>query len=346
MNTHKPLAMSLQIPIKHGGNLREAAKKYQIPLTNWIDLSTGINPNGWQPPEIPAYVWQRLPEEEDGLQQAAQQYYGVTSLLAIAGSQAAIQALPYCRSQSKVGIISPAYAEYNYCWHNAGHEVIEIDADHIEAHISELDVLIVINPNNPDTHFHSLPTLRRWQQQLMQVGGWLIVDEAFMDSTPEHSLLQYDMSTMPNLIVLRSLGKFFGLAGLRLGFMVANPTILAQLQHSLGTWPISNPSRYLGKKALLDTVWQQQTRLNLKQKSQQLQQLLQQHLHQYSDQTIVCTSLFCYIKSHNASLLHTQLAQYGIWIRYFAKPQAVRIGLPQSEQQFRRLLSALKQVSD
>jgi cobalamin biosynthetic protein CobC len=200
----------------------------------------------------------------------------------------------------------------------------------------------VINPNNPNTHLYSLPTLHRWQQQLMQVGGWLIVDEAFMDSTPEHSLLQYDMSTMPNLIVLRSLGKFFGLAGLRLGFIVANPTILAQLQHLLGTWPISNPSRYLGKKALLDTVWQQQTRLNLKQKSQQLQQLLQQRLHQYSDKPIFCTSLFCYIKSRDALLLHTQLAQYGIWIRYFAKPEAVRIGLPQNEQQFYRLLNAIK----
>jgi histidinol-phosphate/aromatic aminotransferase/cobyric acid decarboxylase-like protein len=98
----------------------------------------------------------------------------------------------------------------------------------------------------------------------------------------------------------------------------------------------------LGKKALLDTVWQQQTRLNLKQKSQQLQQLLQQQLHQYSDQTIFCTSLFCYIKGHNAQLLHTQLAQSGIWIRYFAKPEAVRIGLPQNKQQFYRLLSAIK----
>ena len=208
-------------PIKHGGNLREAAQRYQIPLRDWIDLSTGINPNGWQPPPVPAHVWQRLPEENDGLLEAARTYYGQPHLLALAGSQAAIQSLPYCRAPARVGIVSPAYAEYEYCWRKAGHAVIMLGRDEVAAYLDSLDVLIVINPNNPDTYLHRCETLLAWQQQLARRGGWLIVDEAFMDSTPEDSLLQNDLEPCPNLIVLRSLGKFFGLAGLRLGFLIA-----------------------------------------------------------------------------------------------------------------------------
>jgi len=317
--------------IKHGGNLREAAQYYQIPLADWIDLSTGINPNGWQPPEIPAYVWQRLPEENDGLLEAAQAYYGTQHLLAMAGSQAAIQSLPYCRTRSRVGIVSPAYAEYDYCWRKAGHEVIAIKRNEVERYLKDLDVLIVINPNNPDTYLHRCETLLGWQQQLAQRGGWLIVDEAFMDSTPEHSLLRYNVDHFPNLIVLRSLGKFFGLAGLRLGFLVAQPIILKQVEQLQGTWPISHPSRWLGKKALLDTQWQTDTRQQLAIHSQQLQQQLQQRL----SRSIPCTHLFCYLIMQNqeAKQLQKELAKQGIWIRYFAQPQALRIGLPKNPQQ-------------
>jgi len=318
-------------PIKHGGNLREAAQRFQIPLANWIDLSTGINPNGWQPPAIPAHVWQRLPEENDGLLEAAQAYYGTKHLLAIAGSQAAIQSLPYCRPHSRVGIVSPAYAEYDYCWRKAGHEVIAIGRNEVAQHIDILDVLVVINPNNPDTYLHSCETLLAWQQQLAQRGGWLIVDEAFMDSTPEQSLLRFNLDNLPNLIVLRSLGKFFGLAGLRLGFLVAQPAILKQVEQLQGTWPISHPSRWLGKKALLDTQWQVSTRKQLIEQSQQLQQQLQQGL----SYAIPCTHLFCYlsIQNQDAKHLHYRLAQQGIWLRYFSQPQAVRIGLPKNQQQ-------------
>ena len=308
--------------IKHGGNLREATQHYQIPLKNWLDLSTGINPNGWQPPHIPAHIWQRLPEENDGLLEAARAYYGTPHLLALAGSQAAIQSLPYCRSHARVGIVAPAYAEYDYCWRKAGHEVIAIGRDEVTQHLDSLDVLIVINPNNPDTYLHACETLLRWQQQLAQRGGWLIVDEAFMDSTPEQSLLQYGLENYPNLIVLRSLGKFFGLAGLRLGFIAAQPKILKQVKQLQGTWPISHPSRWLGKKALLDTQWQAHTRQQLPKNSQQLHQVL----NCISDE-IYCTNLFCYFRSSQAEALKIHCAQQGIWLRSFVQPHALRIGL-------------------
>ena len=158
-------------------------------------------------------MWQRLPEENDGLIEAAQHYYGVDKLLAVAGSQVAIESLPYCRQKTCVGIISPAYAEYRYCWQRAGHIVQAISRDDVEQHIDHLDMLIVINPNNPDTYCQPAETLISWHHQLQNRGGWFIVDEALMDTTPAHSLFHYDLSNLPNLIVLRSLGKFFGLVG-------------------------------------------------------------------------------------------------------------------------------------
>jgi cobalamin biosynthetic protein CobC len=176
-----------------------------------------------------------------------------------------------------------------------------------------------------------------WQQQLAPRGGWLIVDEAFMDSTPEQSLLQFDLDNFPNLIVLRSLGKFFGLAGLRLGFITAQPAILKQIEQLQGTWPISHPSRWLGKKALLDTQWQARTRQQLQKNSQQLQQVLIPCI----DDKIYCTTLFCYLMTSQAESLQIHCAQYGIWLRYFAQPQAVRIGLSKDLEEMGRIHEAL-----
>ncbi|NOQ13453.1 MAG: threonine-phosphate decarboxylase, partial [Methyloprofundus sp.] len=108
--------------LKHGGRLLEAAQQYQIPISEWLDLSTGINPNGYPIPDIPHSIWQRLPEEQDGLISAAEQYYQCQSILAVAGSQAALQSLPLLRSVGITGIVMPSYAEHAYAWKKAGHK--------------------------------------------------------------------------------------------------------------------------------------------------------------------------------------------------------------------------------
>ena len=327
--------------IKHGGNLREAAVQYDIPLKSWIDLSTGINPNGWLPPKIPSNVWLRLPEEEDGLLKAAQNYYGVKNILPVAGSQAAIQSLPKCRPASHVGIVSPCYAEYEYCWRQAGHTVKAIHRGDVDKYLHELDVLVVINPNNPDAYLHANSTLKRWQKQLEKQAGWLIVDEAFMDSSPENSLLQYDLDMMPNLIILRSLGKFFGLAGVRLGFVVANPAILNQIKLDQGSWSISHPARWIGKKALQDQAWQKHTRKELEPKAIRLRQVLSI----LNVKSVNNTSLFCYFELEDAKVLQAYLAKNGVWVRYFELPKAIRIGLPKTTKDLSLLESLLERFT-
>ena len=314
--------------LEHGGHLIDAAKKYNIALETWIDLSTGINPNGWPVPAIPADCWQRLPESSDGLLNAARQYYHCQSILAVAGSQAAIQTLPLLRQHSKVGVLAPAYAEHAYSWQKAGHRVIELTAQSIDTELSALDVLILINPNNPSGQRFSKSQLLSWHKQLAEHDGWLIVDEAFIDTSPAYSLSNH--SPAKGLIILRSIGKFFGLAGIRCGFVITTDDILNQLNEMLGPWTISHPSRYIATAALQDKDWQNKTRVELKQQATRLASLLDKA----GLKVTAKTDLFVWINTLNAEQIHHDLAKKGILTRLFTQPLSLRFGLPKNEWQW------------
>lgn len=325
--------------LEHGGNLFAASQKHKIKQEDWLDLSTGINPNGWPVPEsLPAKIWSHLPIENDGLLAAAHAYYDCDDLLAVAGSQAAIQALPRLRKYSCVGILAPAYAEHSHAWRQAGHRVIELDSSAIDAALPELDVLVIINPNNPTGQLFSPSQLLRWHRQLAQHDGWLIVDEAFMDCTPDYSLI--DKPTQQGLIILRSIGKFFGLAGLRVGFVFATPNLLGQLAELLGPWPVAQVSRYLTKLALSDIKWQQQQRQILPKSSQRLNSLLIR----YNLLPTGSCALYQWVCTNHAEKWHEQLAQQGIFTRLFTAPSSLRFGLPSNEQEWQQLTQALEKI--
>lgn len=321
--------------LEHGGRLRQAAKRYGIPLSAWLDLSTGINPNGWPVPSIPVDCWQRLPEDDDGLIPAASAYYQNTSLLPVAGTQAAIQSLPFLRPFSRVGVLNPAYAEHAVSWQKAGHQVRVVNLDLIEAEVSNLDVLILINPNNPTGKLWSQTQLLTLHDSLSRRGGWLIVDEAFMDGNRINSLSA--LPVRPGLIVLRSIGKFFGLAGIRCGFVIAAHPLLNELAEQLGPWPISHPGRYIATKALIDYNWQQHTAMTLAQQSLRLSNLLTQNGWQLQGGC----NLFQWSKIDNAEILHDLLAAQGILTRLFRSPPSLRVGLPKNESGWQQLTNAL-----
>ena len=326
--------------LEHGGKLRHAARQYNIPLENWLDLSTGINPNGWSVPMIPAEAWVRLPEDEDDLIQAAKSYYGASNILPVAGSQAAIQALPLLRKKSRVAILSPAYAEHAYAWKNAQHELIPLAFEAIGAAINTdaFDVLLLVNPNNPTGQQFSTETLLAFHKKLSAHGGWLIIDEAFIDSIPENSLAP--LTNQQGLIVLRSLGKFFGLAGARVGFVLAEYKLLEALKDKLGPWAISGPARFIASQALQDRTWQEMMRLQLSRNGQRLQKLLSRH-----DLTPTGgTMLFQWLRSDRALMIHEQLAQQGILTRLFDHPHSIRFGLPGNESDWKRLDTALSML--
>ena len=321
--------------LEHGGRLRRAAQEYGIALEHWLDLSTGVAPYTLVWPEIPAQAWMRLPELEDGLEAAACDYYGVSQLLPVAGSQAAIQALPRLRSGAKVGILAPAYAEHAAAWRRQGHAVEELSGDSLQQSLERLDVLLLINPNNPSGQGFSPEQILAWHARLAARGGWLIVDEAFIDCTPQQSLAA--QAHLPGLIVLRSFGKFFGLAGARLGFVMASAQLLAELQQLLGPWTINGPSRWLATRLLWDAEGQQLQRQRLLADGQRLADLLSQR---GLTPTGGC-ALFQWIVTERASQLHQFLASRGLLTRLFAQPPSIRFGLPADESGWQRLEQAL-----
>lgn len=327
---------------EHGGRLRAAAQKWGIPLERWLDLSTGINPQGWPVPAIPEEVWRRLPEPDDGLAFCIRQWAGApdsAACIPVAGSQAAIMALPRLRSPCRVGVPSPGYEEHGHCWVSAGHQVSCIASEQLvsddENWLDELDVLVLINPNNPTGQVIAPHRLLSWHDRLQRRGGWLIVDEAFMDPTPEYSV---GFATgLPGLVVMRSLGKFFGLAGLRAGAVSGDPDIIGSLGAVLGPWSVSGPARFIMSQALADHQWRAATAERLHSESQRLSECLSRH----GLDGATGTALFRYVRHSRAGEIAAALARQGILVREFAKPTALRFGLPGSEPQWARFDQAL-----
>ena len=314
--------------LEHGGKLAAAAREYGIPLDKWVDLSTGIHPIGYPVPPVPPDAWRRLPEEEDGLDETAAAYYGSPHLLPCAGSQAAIQALPTLRAPCRVGILAPTYVEHAQAWRKAGHEVTELTE---YAPALALDVLLLVNPNNPTGRLIAPETLLEWHAQIAARGGWLVVDEAFMDATPEHSLAT--QAGLPGLVILRSLGKFFGLAGIRAGFVLAWPSLLAALREKLGPWHVPAPTRHVAHQALADRDWQAAQRLWLVEQSAKLADLLTRH----DLPPAGGTALFQWVSTPQAAELHQHLARLGVLTRLFAQPSSLRFGLPGDERGWAKL---------
>lgn len=321
--------------LEHGGRLLQAVRRYGLPREHWLDLSTGINPLAWQGPAIPVSSWNRLPEDEDGLTEAAQVYYGAPQVLPVCGSQAAIQTLPKLRGLSRVGVPVLGYNEHGHRWKVTGHEVVPLAAQEFAAAADELDVLIVSNPNNPTGERFTPAELLEWHGRLAARGGWLVVDEAFADCMPESSVARF--TDREGLIVLRSLGKFFGLAGARVGFVLAQAGLLSRLTAVLGPWSLSGPSRWVARHALSDRLWQETTRESLRAASQRLKGLLSS----YGLAPQGGCELFQWVRMGDVLTIHETLARVGILTRYFASVPSVRFGLPGAVEEWGRLEAAL-----
>lgn len=324
--------------LEHGGRLGAAAARYRIPAQDWLDLSTGINPQGWPVPPLPRALWTRLPEDDDGLAECACHYYGARHILPVAGSQAAIQALPWLRGKSQVGIVAPGYGEHARAWQRAGHTIDAIAPDDLEPAVPALDVLVVMQPNNPTGHVWRPDTLLAWHTALARRGGWLVVDEAFVDATPGWSVAPY--GDRRGLIVLRSLGKFFGLGGARVGFAIAEEPLLARLAEALGPWSVAGPSRHLAMLALRDEDWQIQARTRLPATARRLAVLLARH----GLAPEGGCALFQWLRHRHARAIHEGLAGAGILTRRFDDPASLRFGLPGAEADWPRLDAQLGRV--
>jgi cobalamin biosynthetic protein CobC len=279
-----------------------------------------------------------LPEDDDGLEAVARDYYGTASVLPVAGSQAAIQTLPHLIAPRRVAMIRPSYAEHARAWSDAGHGIVSVAPNELDRAAADVDALLLVNPNNPTGTRFSQEQLLRWHEALTANNGWLIVDEAFMDATPEQSLTP--LCSQRGLVVLCSLGKFFGLAGARVGFVFAEEKLLQRMKTRLGPWTIPTASRHIASLALSDRRWQKAARERLMSASAQLAGLLQRR----GFTPAGGCGLFQWVPHPRAAHLYDRLARCGILTRYFDDPPGLRIGLPKTDADWSRLESALAEI--
>lgn len=323
--------------LEHGGRLRAAAQQHGIPLADWVDLSTGINPEVYPVPPIDPVCWNRLPEDDDGLEAAAAAYYGNHRLLVLPGSQAAIQALPALFQKAAIACVTPVYEEHPHAWERGGHKLRRLPTLTRLMAAATPNVLLC-NPNNPTGQTVPRAELLEAAEKLRQRGGWLIVDEAFADAEPENAIVTLAGSEQaPNLLVLRSLGKFFGLAGARVGCLFGNAEKLDRLRELLGPWPVSHPSRAVARHALEDFAWQASAREKLVASSTRLAEMLAP-LGEVSR-----TALFCTINTPQFAPLYDHFARRAILMRRFDQHGLLRVGLPGTENEWQRLAVALEE---
>ncbi|MFJ2992786.1 threonine-phosphate decarboxylase CobD [Pandoraea sp. NPDC087047] len=338
------MSMSAIVP-RHGGNLGEAILRYRRAREDWLDLSTGINPNGYPVPMPPASAWRDLPDAFDGLRDVAARYYDVPvgSVVPCAGSQAVIRALPALLRPGRVAVASLTYSEYAPAFVQAGHTLVPWPGP--EADVPDVDYLVWVNPDNPTTRCVSRETLSRWQGVLARRDGMLIVDEAFADVSPHESMTP--QVGEDGLVVLRSVGKFFGLAGIRAGFALCPQGLAERLDARLGSWTVSGPARFAVRAALCDTAWQSAARERLLREGERLLALLRSH-----GWPALGTPLFAWTPHARAAQWHEALAAQGVWTRLFdARPvtltgltttlPSLRLGLPSNEAEWQRLQAAL-----
>ncbi|CCD85309.1 Putative threonine-phosphate decarboxylase [Bradyrhizobium sp. ORS 285] len=324
--------------IAHGGDLDAISRRYPDAPHPWIDLSTGINPVPYPPPELAPTSWARLPSksEERALLAAAAARYGVPdreTIVAAPGTQALLQVLPRLRPRSRVAVLAPTYEEHALCWRRGGHRV-EL-ADDLNA-LAGADVAVIVNPNNPTGRLQPRDALVRLASTLRRRDGLMIVDEAFVDLYPPEASLAADLP--PATIVLRSFGKVYGLAGIRLGFAISSDDMIRQIRDELGPWAVSGPALAAGTAALADEAWLHQTRARLAKDCVRIDALLSQA----GCMAIGGTPLFRLVASAKASNIAERLARHAIHVRRFpAQPSWLRFGLPGDEAQWQRLAEAL-----
>ncbi|MBO6902361.1 MAG: threonine-phosphate decarboxylase [Rhizobiaceae bacterium] len=323
----------------HGGNIAAARKRFPDAPEPWIDLSTGISPFPYPYSPIAATAFERLPEPADDgkLQEAAARAYGAGSagnVVAVPGTQILLPLLFRLRPQGNIAVLGPTYAEHMRCAALCGHRCVE--SDDLRA-LHDADIAVVVNPNNPDGRVLERADLVSLAGRLRARRGLLIVDEAFMDVGPEAASLAGDVDELP-VVVLRSFGKFHGLAGLRLGFTIAGETLAGELRAELGPWAVSGPALAIGSEALADDGWRIAQRARLADSAERLRRVLTE-----AGMTMVGgTDLFQLVSHPQAGLLFETLGRRAILARPFERDaRLLRFGLPGNEAAWARLCEAL-----
>lgn len=316
---------------RHGGRLADARAAFPHAPAPWIDLSTGINPRSWPVRNVKRPALDRLPDPADtaALERVAGETFGAdpTCVVAVPGADAGLRLLPYLTGARDVAIMEPTYSGHRAAWEAAGISVRGIDRS--DRARCSAGALVVVNPNNPDGGSVS-------PQELLALARnrWLIVDESFVEAEDQLSIAA---QVADRIVVLRSFGKFYGLAGVRLGFVIAAREVADRLRAMIGDWPVSVDAVAIGRAAYADTAWRASTLLRLRRDAQRLDRVLER-----AGLTVRGgTALFRLAAVSDAQTRFRKLAESGILVRAFeAQPTWLRLGIP-GPRQWARLEAAL-----
>ena len=305
----------------HGGGLDAAIAAFGGQRADWLDLSTGINPVPYPIPDMPQDAWTALPDEAAfaRLYALARSFWNVpenAAIIGATGASAIIAALPRVIPHGAVCIPGPTYNEHGAAFAASGWRLGQ-DPSH---------ALVAVHPNNPDGHIWTVSDFE---------AAYTVIDESFCDVMPDKSLIH--LAARPGVVVLKSFGKFWGLAGLRLGFAIGDPQIIAKLTDLLGPWQISGPALSIGAEALADPAWADETRARLATDTLRLDQLVTRN----GAELVGGTTLFRLYKVKDAQAVQDRLAQHHVWSRVFPyAPEWIRLGLPAPDR-WAQLESAL-----
>lgn len=306
----------------HGGDIDLAVGIHGGTRDAWIDLSTGINRRPYPVRRLPVGAWHDLPDTgaTAALARAARGFWRVpdaAAVLAAPGASSLIARIPALTAVGRVAIPAPTYNEHARAFLAAGWALAD----------GASDAQVIVHPNNPDG--------RIWRVEDC-TADLMVIDESFCDVAPDQSLIA--LSARPGTVLLKSLGKFWGLAGVRLGFAIGDPDLIARLSSMLGPWPVSGPALAMGTAALSDTAWADRTRQRLGRDASRLDRAMTG-----AGATLIGgTSLFRLYDVGDASLWQTHLATRQIWSRTFPySDRWIRLGLPGPQPEWDRLLAAL-----
>ncbi len=306
--------MTPATPIRdHGGGLDAAMARYGGSRTDWLDLSTGINPAPYPVGALPDHIWATLPDQAafERLERAARRFWSVpdgAAVLAAPGASALIARIPSLRGAGRAVIAGPTYNEHAAAFRAHGWTVAEDGSG---------DARVMVHPNNPDGHLWTQPD---FDQPLT------VIDESFCDVTPDASHVQ--AATKPGVLILKSFGKFWGLAGVRLGFVIGDPVLIARLRETIGPWQVSGPALSIGARALEDLAWADQTRARLVADAARLDELMTGK----GAKLVGGTTLFRLYDVGDAAVWQQRLAEGHIWSRVFPySDKWLRLGLPPAD---------------
>lgn len=326
--------------IDHGGALDRAIAHYGGSPEDWLDLSTGINPVAYKMPPLPPSLWARLPDAKltEETLQAARLFYGIAEGAggaAAPGSQALIQIYPNLLTPGLAEVLTPTYEEHAASLARVGWRVEAVqDFSDLDARTK---VTVAVNPNNPDGRRIPVSEIERVAALLAGRGGFLVVDEAFSDT--ENGATCAHLAGMEGLLILKSFGKFFGLAGIRLGFAFGAKSLTSQLSAMLGPWSVAGTAMEIARKAYGDTEGVTELRRRIAESRRSLSETLAAA----GLKEAGGTALFALIEHPEAERLYEGLAMQRILTRKFAhSPSWLRIGLAAHEVEYWRLGRALQ----